>query len=151
VLAADTLSILTMEIVDNAVMALLPGAMNAGLMNVVFWLGMMISPAAAFTAAFPVNRYLEQRGKGHALTHPYHGAPATVSGWHRTIPTFSTGALTAAIVAFMLGGLVVSSPTNYDQQTPPSQTHPNHSLDSRRDPIWILALRERDGTADART
>ncbi len=108
VLAADTLSILTMEVVDNAVMAVLPGAMNAGLVNVVFWLGMMISLAVAFVAAFPVNRHLLQRGRGHALTHQYHGGGAAASGWRRIIPAFGTGALAAVIVAFMLGGLVVS-------------------------------------------
>jgi hypothetical protein len=109
VLAADTLSILTMEIVDNLVMAVIPGAMNAGLVNVVFWIGMMIALTAAFFAAFPVNRYLLQRGKGHALTHQYHGAGGAVTGPRRFIPSFSTGALVGVIVAFMLGGLVVAS------------------------------------------
>jgi len=109
VLAADTLSILTMEIVDNAVVAVIPGAMNAGLVNVVFWVGMMIALAGAFVAAFPVNRYLLQRGRGHALTHEYHhGAPADPSGWRRFIPAFGSGALAAVIVAFMLGALAVS-------------------------------------------
>jgi hypothetical protein len=75
VLAADTLSILTMEIVDNAVMAAIPGAMDAGLVNVTFWIGMMIALTAAFLAAYPVNRILLKRGKGHALTHEYHGMP----------------------------------------------------------------------------
>ena len=56
VLAADTLSILTMEIVDNSVMALVPGAMEAGLVNPVFWLSMMLALSAAFVVAFPVNR-----------------------------------------------------------------------------------------------
>jgi len=69
VFAADTLSIATMEIVDNAVMALIPGAMDAGLVNPVFWVAMMIALTAAFIAAFPVNRYLIDNGKGHALTH----------------------------------------------------------------------------------
>ena len=74
VFAADTLSILTMEVVDNLVMALIPGAMDAGLVNPVFWVGMMIALTAAFVAAFPVNRYLIDKGKGHALTHEYsHG------------------------------------------------------------------------------
>jgi len=107
VLAADTLSILTMEIVDNAVMAVLPGAMNAGLVNVVFWVGMMVSLIAAFAAAVPVNRHLLLRGRGHALTHEYHGA-RTAPGWRRVIPTFGPGALAAAIFAFMLGGLLVA-------------------------------------------
>jgi hypothetical protein len=74
VFAADTLSIAVMEIVDNLVMALIPGAMDAGLVNPVFWIGMMVALAAAFLAAFPVNRYLIDKGKGHALTHEYqHG------------------------------------------------------------------------------
>jgi preprotein translocase subunit SecG len=108
VLAADTLSIATMEVVDNAVMALIPGAMDAGLVNVVFWVAMMIALTAAFVAAYPVNRYLLQRGKGHALTHEYHGATGDVSGVRRFIPALATSTLVAAIVAFMLGGLVVS-------------------------------------------
>ena len=108
VLAADTLSIATMEIVDNAVMAAIPGGMDAGLVNVTFWVGMMVALTAAFFAAYPVNRYLLQRGKGHALTHEYHGAMSEPTGARRYIPSFSTGALVAVIVAFMLGGLVVS-------------------------------------------
>ena len=98
VLAADTLSIATMEIVDNAVMALIPGAMDAGLVNVTFWVGMMIALTAAFFAAWPVNRYLLQRGKGHALTHEYHGAEAVATGPRRFIPSFGTGALVATIL-----------------------------------------------------
>ena len=113
VLAADTLSIATMELVDNAVMAAIPGAMDAGLSNPVFWLGMMVALTAAFIAAYPVNRYLLSRGKGHALTHHYmHGAQAT--DWRRFIPSFGSGALAAVIVAFMLGGLVVASASGLD-------------------------------------
>ena len=72
VLAADTLSIATMEVVDNTVMAIIPGAMEAGLVNPVFWMSMTIALTAAFFAALPVNMYLLSRGKGHALTHKYH-------------------------------------------------------------------------------
>jgi hypothetical protein len=108
VLAADTLSIATMELVDNLVLVAIPGAMNAGLVNPTFWLSMMLALTVAFFAAFPVNRYLLARGKGHALTHEYHGSSATPAGWKRFLPVFSTGALVAVILAFMLGGLVVS-------------------------------------------
>jgi hypothetical protein len=108
VLAADTLSILTMEIVDNLVMAVIPGAMTAGLVNAVFWVSMMIALGAAFLAAYPVNRYLLRRGKGHALTHEYHHGATAPTGTRRFIPSFSTGTLVAGITAFMLGGLVVS-------------------------------------------
>lgn len=72
VLAADTLSILTMEIVDNMVMAVIPGAMNATLINPIFWISMAAALFAAFWAAMPVNRYLLTRGKGHALMHEHH-------------------------------------------------------------------------------
>jgi hypothetical protein len=72
ILAADTLSIATMEIVDNAIMASIPGAMGAGLVNPLFWIAMTVALTAAFFAAYPVNRYLLSRGKGHALVHAYH-------------------------------------------------------------------------------
>ena len=113
VLAADTLSIATMEVVDNAVMAAIPGAMDAGLGNPVFWLGMIVALTAAFIAAYPVNRYLLSRGKGHALTHHYHhGTQAT--DWRRYIPSFGSGALAAVILAFMLGGLLVAAVSGLD-------------------------------------
>ena len=72
VLAADTLSIFVMEIVDNVIMMLIPGAMNAGLVNPLFWLTMPIALTVAFVVAVPVNRALLRRGKGHALVHKYH-------------------------------------------------------------------------------
>lgn len=127
VLAADTLSIATMELVDNLVMAAIPGAMEAGLVNPVFWLSMMLALTAAFFAAWPVNRYLMARGKGHALTHEYHDASPT--GARRYIPTLATSALVAAITAFMLGGLVVSVADDLD--SPTSETT-GHSLGSHR-------------------
>jgi hypothetical protein len=108
VLAADTLSIATMEVVDNLVVAVIPGAMDAGLVNDTFWISMMLALTAAFVAAFPVNRYLLQRGKGHALTHEYHHGAREVTGARRFIPAFSTGALVSTLVAFMTGGLLVS-------------------------------------------
>ncbi len=68
VAAADTLSIATMEVVDNLVMAIIPGAMNAGIVNPIFWLAMPLALIAAFFVALPVNKYLLKRNKGHALT-----------------------------------------------------------------------------------
>ncbi len=124
VFAADTLSIATMEVVDNLVMAVIPGAMEAGLVNWVFWISMMIALTAAFAAAYPVNRYLLQRGKGHALTHQYHhGGPGEVSGARRFIPNLSTATLAAAIVAFMLGGLAVSVAAQLDRNDDETGTH----------------------------
>ena len=72
VFAADTLSIAVMEVVDNAVMLLIPGAMEAGLVSPLFWVSMPIALAAAYVAAYPVNRYLLTKGKGHALVMEYH-------------------------------------------------------------------------------
>jgi hypothetical protein len=72
VFAADTLSIATMEVVDNLVMLAIPGAMDAGLVSPLFWISMPISLAAAFFAALPVNMYLLKRNKGHALTMQFH-------------------------------------------------------------------------------
>jgi hypothetical protein len=73
VLAADTLSIATMEIVDNATVLVIPGAMSAGLVTPLFWLTLALALFLAFWAAFPVNRFLLLRGKGHALIHGSHG------------------------------------------------------------------------------
>lgn len=106
VLAADTLSILTMEVVDNLVVAVVPGAMEAGLVDALFWLSMMLSLVVAFLAAWPVNRWLLERGKGHALTHAYHGAAPV--GARRFVPDLATPTLVAGITAFMLGGLLVA-------------------------------------------
>lgn len=72
VFAADTLSILTMTIMDNLVMLTIPGAMDKDLSHPVYWLSRVLSLTAAFIVAFPVNAYLLRRGKGHALTHEFH-------------------------------------------------------------------------------
>jgi hypothetical protein len=101
---ADTLSIATMELVDNAVMLVIPGAMNAGLVNTIFWLSMPLALAVAFLVAWPVNNYLLQKGKGHALVHEYHHAGAK----RKSIPEIRTSLLVGMLGAFMLGGLVVS-------------------------------------------
>ena len=71
-LAADTLSIAVMEIVDNAIILAVPGAMEAGLTSVLFWGSLALALAIAFVAAFPVNRYLIARGRGHAVVHAHH-------------------------------------------------------------------------------
>ena len=71
-LAADTASITVMEIIDNAIMLVIPGAMNAGLSSVLFWGSLGFSLAVAAVAAFPVNRWLIARGKGHAVVHAHH-------------------------------------------------------------------------------
>jgi Domain of unknown function (DUF4396) len=71
--ASDTLSITVMEIVDNLIIVTIPGAMDAGLGSLLFWGSLAFALAVAFIAAFPVNKYLISRGKGHAVVHKHHG------------------------------------------------------------------------------
>ena len=70
--ASDTLSITTMELVDNAFILLVPGAMAAGIGDSLFWLSLGASLVIAFVATFPVNRWLIARGRGHAVVHELH-------------------------------------------------------------------------------
>lgn len=71
-LAADTASIAVMEITDNAFILAVPGAINANLTTVLFWLSLALSLVAAFVVAFPLNRWLIGRGQGHARLHQHH-------------------------------------------------------------------------------
>jgi hypothetical protein len=71
-LAADTVSIAIMEIVDNAVLLVYPGAMDAGLGDALFWWSLALALAVAWVAAFPVNRWMIGRGRGHAVAHGHH-------------------------------------------------------------------------------
>jgi hypothetical protein len=71
-LASDTLSITTMEVVDTLIVVLLPGALDAGLADPLFWGSLALALAIAGVAAFPVNRLLIVRGKGHAVLHASH-------------------------------------------------------------------------------
>jgi hypothetical protein len=71
-LAADTISILTMEIVDNAVLLVVPGAMDAGLTSPLFWGSLAFALAVAFLVTVPVNRVMIGRGRGHAVVHQHH-------------------------------------------------------------------------------
>ncbi len=70
--AADTLSITVMEIVDNAILLVIPGAMDAGITDALFWGSLAIALAVAGVAAYPVNRWLIARGRGHAVVHGHH-------------------------------------------------------------------------------
>ena len=71
-LAADTLSIAVMELIDNGVIALWPDAMDAELADVLFWASLAISLVIAFVVTVPVNKWMIGRGKGHAVVHQYH-------------------------------------------------------------------------------
>ena len=71
-LAADTVSILVMEIVDNAIVLLVPGAMDAGVLDLLFWGSLAVALAVAFVVTVPVNRAMIARGRGHAVVHEFH-------------------------------------------------------------------------------
>ena len=73
VVASDTASIATMEVVDNAFILLVPGAIAAGLADGLFWWSLLVSLAIAFVLTVPVNRWLIVRGRGHAVVHELHG------------------------------------------------------------------------------
>jgi hypothetical protein len=96
-LASDTLSIATMEIVDNLIMVLVPGAMEAGLDSLLFWGSLSFALVVAGAVAVPVNRYLIGRGKGHVAVHEtgIHGGPPV-----RTVAI-------AAAIAFVFGSAVL--------------------------------------------
>jgi len=96
-LASDTLSIATMEVVDNAVMLAVPGAMHAGVDTLLFWGSLSFALAVAFVLTVPVNRWLLARGKGHTAVHN--------TGIHGGPPTKVVGA--AVIVAFVFGSTVL--------------------------------------------
>ena len=72
-LASDTVSIAVMEVVDNAIMLLVPGAMDAGLADLLFWSSLVFSLLVAGAVAYPVNRAMIARGRGHAVVHAHHG------------------------------------------------------------------------------
>jgi len=75
-LAADTVSLVIMEAVDNGFVAVVPGAINAGLGDATFWWSIVVGFAIAFGPTWEANRWLIARGKGHAVMHEYHAAHA---------------------------------------------------------------------------
>jgi len=93
-LASDTLSIATMEVVDNAIVLAVPGALDAGLGQMLFWGSLAFSLAVAGVFAFPVNRWLIARGKGHAAVHRtgIHGGPSPRLVGIATVMAFVFGA-----------------------------------------------------------
>jgi hypothetical protein len=96
-LASDTLSIATMEVIDNVVMVAVPGAMHAGLGDLLFWGSLSFALAVAFVLTVPVNRWLLARGKGHCAVH--------ATGIHGGPPTRVVGA--AVVVAAIFGTAVL--------------------------------------------
>ena len=128
-LASDTISIATMEIVDNGIMLAVPGAMESGLGDVLFWGALSVALAVAFVLTVPVNRWLIGRGKGHVAVHEtgVHGGPSPKV----------VGAALAAAAAFGTVVLVAETLDNDDQHGggheaaastgSPDAEHPTHS------------------------
>jgi hypothetical protein len=100
--ASDTLSIAVMELVDNAIILVIPGAMEAGLDDVLFWGSLSFALFVAGFFAYPVNRWLLQRGKGHAAVHAtgIHGGPSprVVGAIAAAAGAFGTVVLIAEVV-----------------------------------------------------
>jgi hypothetical protein len=114
--ASDSFSIAVMELVDNAIMLGVPGAMDATLSSPLFWGALAFSLAVAYVFAFPLNRYLIARGQGHAVVHAYHGhggdgsdGAAPAIGSRRRLVLLGVGAMTVTIAAATIGALVVES------------------------------------------
>jgi uncharacterized protein DUF4396 len=123
--ASDSFSIAVMELVDNAIMLGVPGAMDATLSSPLFWGALAFSLAVAYVFAFPLNRYLIARGQGHAVVHAYHdphggdgAAPAI--GSRRRLVLLGVGAMTVTIAAATIGALVVESRDSdeHDESSP---------------------------------
>jgi Domain of unknown function (DUF4396) len=100
-LASDTLSIATMEIVDNAILLVIPGAMDAGVGSLLFWGSLAVALVLAGAVALPVNRWLLARGKGHAAVH--------ATGIHGGPPVWAVGVVTAAAAVFGTAVLVAEA------------------------------------------
>ena len=106
-LATDTFSIAVMEIVDNALMLAIPGAMESGVGDILFWGALSFALVVAGVVAFPVNRWLIARGRGHAVLHN--------SGHHPDFPTRIVAAVAAAMLAFGSAVLIAEA---FDEDPP---------------------------------
>jgi uncharacterized protein DUF4396 len=126
-LTSDTFSIALMEIVDNLIMLLIPGAMDAGLSDLLFWGSLALALAIAFLAAWPVNRWLIARGQGHAVVHQFHhGGHAEHQVEPPRLELRRLAVIGAAAIAFTVGVGVAAAQiaeggadNNPEHMTPP--------------------------------
>jgi len=111
--ASDSFSIAVMELVDNGVMLAVPGAMDAGLGDPLFWGALAFALAVAFVFAFPLNRYLIARGQGHAVVHAHHGhgdaAPPQAPGSPRKLLLLGVASIVVTVVVATGSAIVVES------------------------------------------
>jgi hypothetical protein len=113
-LATDTFSIAVMEVVDNALMLLIPGAMESGVGDILFWGSLSFALVVAGVIAFPVNRWLITRGRGHAVLHN--------SGHHPSFPTRAVGVIAAAMFVFG-SAVLIAEALDGDAAEQPSEAH----------------------------
>jgi hypothetical protein len=113
-LATDTFSIAVMEIVDNALMVSIPGAMESGVGDILFWGALSFALVVAGVIAFPVNRWLITRGKGHAVLHN--------SGHHPNFPTRIVAVVVAAMLVFGSAVLIAEA---FDDDPPAHEAEPH--------------------------
>lgn len=111
--ASDSFSIAVMELVDNGVMLAVPGAMDAGLGDPLFWGALGFALAVAFAFAFPLNRYLIDRGQGHAVVHAHHAghgdAVPQTPGSPRTLVLLGVASIVVTVVVATGSALLVES------------------------------------------
>jgi hypothetical protein len=121
-LASDTISIAIMEVVDNAILLVVPGAMDAGLGDVLFWGALSVALVVAGAFAFPANRWLIARGKGHAAVHN--------TGIHGGPPTRLVGAI--AVAAAIFGALVLITDSGSEEEHEPPGDQGRHEVSQPR-------------------
>jgi Domain of unknown function (DUF4396) len=133
-LASDTLSIATMEVVDNAVLLLIPGAMHAGLGDLLFWGALSFALVVAGAFAFPVNRWLIARGKGHTAVHD--------TGIHGGPPVRVVGAVAALAGVFGTAVLALEAFSDEEASHDATERHAGAAVEhsARPDPVRGLAV-----------
>ena len=129
VFAADTLSIATMEVTDNLVMWLIPGAMEAGLVEPIFWIGMMIALTRGLRRGLPGQPLPDRQGQGPRADHAAPPRPPARPPLSREVP-MNTNTLAAGLVGFLLGGLTVSIAAELEDEPEPTPP-PSHGAPLR--------------------
>lgn len=128
--ASDSLSIAVMELADNGIMLAVPGAMDAGLANPLFWGALGFALLVAFAFAYPLNRYLIARGQGHAAVHAYHGHgsaghdEATSQGSPRAFVVIGLVAVAVTLVVTVGAAVLLAGG---EEQSPTPTTHTSMS------------------------
>ncbi len=120
--ASDSLSIAVMEIVDNGVMLAIPGAMDDGLANPLFWGALGFALLVAFAFAYPLNRYMIARGQGHAVVHANHGSSTnatTTPAPSRQFVLIGLAAIAVTLVVTVGAAILLDGADEHD----PSPTH----------------------------